>query len=135
MASRRSTSPRVEAVEGQSAGAALGAAPDLPERRTGEDRRKQNRRRSTSGGGSSVRVDTRKIVGLINMVIGVVVDAVSDVVDFAADEVRPPPDLGATVAAEYPPGMATCEGRVIVMLDIAQLFNTWELEVPGGLTV
>ena len=49
---------------------------------------------------------------------GVVVDGVSDVVDIAADGVRPVPDLGSKEATQHICGLAPVADRMVVLLDI-----------------
>jgi purine-binding chemotaxis protein CheW len=50
--------------------------------------------------------------------VGVVVDAVSDVLDIAATDVQPPPDFGATVDARFMHGIARAGEHMVVLLDI-----------------
>lgn len=57
-----------------------------------------------------VNVDTR--------VVGLVVDGVSDVLDFSADAVEPAPDLGASVDTSLIQGIARNQDRLITLLDI-----------------
>jgi purine-binding chemotaxis protein CheW len=55
--------------------------------------------------------------------VGVVVDAVSDVVDVQANEVKPAPDLGSQVNTEYIQGLATIAERMVMLLDIDRLIG------------
>jgi chemotaxis signal transduction protein len=48
----------------------------------------------------------------------VVVDSVSDVVTLTPDQVKPAPDLGASVAADYLQGLGTVGERMLILLDI-----------------
>lgn len=50
------------------------------------------------------------------IVIGVITDAVSEVLDLAADQIQPPPSFGTSVGAEFLDGMAETDGRKFVML-------------------
>lgn len=54
---------------------------------------------------------------------GVVVDGVSDVIDVAASDVKPAPDLGAHVSTEFIEGLAAVSGRMVMLLDIDQLIG------------
>ena len=56
-------------------------------------------------------------------VIGLVVDAVSDVLDVPASEMRMPPDLGVRVETRFISGIATMGERMTVVLDIDRLLN------------
>ena len=52
---------------------------------------------------------------------GVVVDAVSDVADVKAADVRPAPELGSTAATDYIRGLVPISERMVVLLDIDRL--------------
>jgi purine-binding chemotaxis protein CheW len=53
--------------------------------------------------------------------VGVVVDAVSDVVNVSASEMQPAPELGAQANTEFIQGLATLAGRMVMLLDIDRL--------------
>ncbi len=55
--------------------------------------------------------------------VGVVVDAVSDVVDVKTNEVKPAPELGAQTNTEYIQGLATIADRMVMLLDIDNLIS------------
>lgn len=55
--------------------------------------------------------------------VGVVVDAVSDVVNVQADEMKPAPDLGGQVNTEYIKGLTTIADRMVMLLDIDRLIS------------
>lgn len=50
------------------------------------------------------------------IVMGIITDAVSEVLDLATDQMQPPPSFGTSVGAEYLDGMAETGGRKFVML-------------------
>lgn len=54
-------------------------------------------------------------------IVGLVVDAVSDVLNVAASEVVPTPDLGAGVDTSYMTGMARTGDRLITLLNVNRL--------------
>jgi purine-binding chemotaxis protein CheW len=56
--------------------------------------------------------------------VGVVVDAVSDVVNFANADMKAPPDLGAGCATDYIRGLVPSGERMVVLLDIDKLIGT-----------
>lgn len=60
---------------------------------------------------------------------GVVVDGVSDVVDVAAGEVKPAPELGQPAGTEFIAGLAAVSGRMVMLLDIDRLIGG---EVAGA---
>ena len=67
------------------------------------------------------------VLNINNHTIGMVVDSVSDVVTLTPDQIKPAPDLGATVAAEYLRGLGTVGDRMLIMLDIDQLLGSEEM--------
>jgi purine-binding chemotaxis protein CheW len=50
------------------------------------------------------------------LVMGIITDAVSEVLDLPIDQIQPPPTFGTSVGAEYLDGMAESTGRKFVML-------------------
>ncbi len=54
-------------------------------------------------------------------VVGVVVDAVAEVYNVIDAEIEPPPAMHEVVDAEYIRGLATLEGKMVILLDIASL--------------
>ena len=55
--------------------------------------------------------------------VGLLVDAVSDVLDFQPDDVQLPPDLGFNVNVQFIRGVVCVENAVITLLDIAHLLG------------
>lgn len=60
-------------------------------------------------------------------VIGIVVDAVSDVYSLTSDEMRQPPDLGDQVNTTFIKGLASVEGKMVILLNIDVLLNLKEI--------
>jgi purine-binding chemotaxis protein CheW len=71
------------------------------------------------------------ILSIAQRVIGVVVDAVSDVVALAQDEIRPTPDLGGSIAASFIRGIAPMDGRMLIVFDIARLMMSDDFALSG----
>ena len=67
------------------------------------------------------------ILKLSSRVIGIVVDAVSDVVRLAAADVKDPPRLGSVVDSSYLTGVATMNERMVLLLDIEKLLSSGDL--------
>jgi len=67
------------------------------------------------------------ILRLSSRVIGIVVDAVSDVVRLAATDVKDPPRLGSVVDSSYLTGVATINERMVLLLDIEKLLSSGDL--------
>jgi purine-binding chemotaxis protein CheW len=59
--------------------------------------------------------------------IGVVVDAVSEVLNFNAEDVEETPTFGAKLNTDYILGMAKMEGGVKILLDIDKVLSSDEL--------
>lgn len=55
--------------------------------------------------------------------VGVVVDAVSDVYTFAPEAVRPPPDFGALAGDSCLSGLVTVDDRMVMIVDIDRLVS------------
>ena len=54
-------------------------------------------------------------------IVGLLADAVSDVVKVSADDVQPAPDFGADVDARFIEGLAMAGDKLVVLLDIASV--------------
>lgn len=74
------------------------------------------------------------VLRVAQRVVGVVVDAVSDVIGLAAAEVKPAPGLGSIVDSSYLAGLATREDRMILLLDIERFLSSGELQLLDGAT-
>jgi purine-binding chemotaxis protein CheW len=74
--------------------------------------------------------DAFTVVIILNInghTIGVVVDSVSDVVTLSPDQIKPAPDLGASVAADYLQGLGTVGERMLILLDIDKLLSAEDM--------
>jgi len=60
-------------------------------------------------------------------IVGVVVDAVSDVVKFSAQQILPPPEFGVSFNTRFLRGLATIENKMIILVNIAALIGSDEL--------
>jgi purine-binding chemotaxis protein CheW len=73
---------------------------------------------------ASVRGDPVIIIlGIAQKLVGVVVDAVSDVVALAAIQIRPAPALGGALASGLIRGLAPLGGRMLIVIEIARLMG------------
>ena len=75
------------------------------------------------------------VVTVRDKIVGLVVDAVSDVLDIPAAQVRHRPDLGARADVRFIGGMATVGEKLVVLLDIDELLDDQGLpaELPDGI--
>lgn len=55
---------------------------------------------------------------------GLIVDAVNDIVEVPAEEMQPLPDMGDAPAANFLEGLATIDGRLILILALDRLVET-----------
>ena len=54
-------------------------------------------------------------------VIGVVVDAVSEVLELPASDIEPPPSFGSAIRGDFVRGMAKVRGKFVIVLDVANV--------------
>lgn len=62
------------------------------------------------------------------MMIGVIVDAVSEVLTLQAADIEDTPDFGSGVATPYLLGMAKIKGKVKILLDINMVLSSQDLQ-------
>jgi purine-binding chemotaxis protein CheW len=62
-------------------------------------------------------------------IMGLIVDAVSDVYAMRLEQMRPLPDSGAAIRTECVKGLAIVDEKTVIVLDIDRLLNTGELFV------
>ena len=67
------------------------------------------------------------ILNIGDRVIGMVVDAVSDVTSLKAEQVRPAPDFGTVLDTAYIDGLATVDERMIIVIDIEKLMTAEDM--------
>ena len=71
------------------------------------------------------------IIMLSGRVLGLVVDAVTDVVPLAAGDIRPAPAMASTLRRQFIRGIAPAEERMLVVVDLERLVSEEELpEAP-----
>jgi purine-binding chemotaxis protein CheW len=86
---------------------------------------------------AEVRYDSFTVVVILRIggrVIGLVVDGVSDVVGFAAREVKPAPQLGSLVDGSFLDGVATQDERMVLLVDIEKLLSSGDLNLLREVT-
>jgi purine-binding chemotaxis protein CheW len=71
------------------------------------------------------------ILDIAGRLLGIVVDAVSDVVALLPGQVRPAPELAAAVDASFIRGLAPLEGRMLIVVDIARWMTSGALALAG----
>jgi purine-binding chemotaxis protein CheW len=63
------------------------------------------------------------------VMVGIVVDSVSEVLNIKGDEIEDAPSFGSRLNTEYILGMAKVKGGVKILLDIDQVLNAEELNI------
>lgn len=58
--------------------------------------------------------------------VGVVVDAVNEVLDIPAGDIEPPPAFGARIRADFIQGMGKIDGRFVILLNVNQVLSAEE---------
>ncbi|MDO9596775.1 MAG: chemotaxis protein CheW [Azoarcus sp.] len=74
------------------------------------------------------------ILAIKGRLVGIVVDSVSDVIALAPEQIRPAPDLGSAIDLRYITGLATLDDRMVILLDIARLMTSTEMQLLDGLS-
>jgi len=59
--------------------------------------------------------------------MGVVVDAVSEVLEIAHGNIEPPPELGAQIRNDFIKGMGKIDGKFVVILDVNRVLSMEEI--------
>lgn len=60
-------------------------------------------------------------------IVGIVVDAVSDVINIGSDEVKPPPQFGVAFDSQYLHGLVAVNDHMVILLNIEKLISSQEL--------
>jgi purine-binding chemotaxis protein CheW len=69
------------------------------------------------------------VLNTASAVVGVVVDSVSDVSAFTAEQLKPAPDFGKTVDARFLTGIGMDGERMVLLLDIDEMLKTEALSL------
>lgn len=72
------------------------------------------------------------VVNVLDRVMGIMADAVSDVLEFAAKDVQPPPELGSKVDVTFIAGIGSCNDRLVTLLDIDRVMTEDEVKHVAG---
>jgi len=68
-------------------------------------------------------------------VFGLIVDAVSAVLEIAAADIEPPPAFGARIRSDFIAGMGKVEGRFVILLEIGRVLSADELAAMPAVAV
>jgi purine-binding chemotaxis protein CheW len=72
------------------------------------------------------------VIEISSMVVGFVVDSVSEVLRIPANTVEPPPPVVSGLDSEYISGVGKLEDRLLILLDLNKLLSNEEHSVLGA---
>lgn len=64
--------------------------------------------------------------------VGVIVDAVSEVIEIPQQEIEPAPSFGNRIRADFISGMGKVNGRFVIILDVDRAWSRDEITLPCG---
>lgn len=73
------------------------------------------------------------VIEITQVIVGFVVDAVSEVLRIPASTVEPPPPVVAGVDSEYINGVGKLEDSLLILLDLDKLLSGADMEMLGNL--
>ena len=90
-------------------------------------------------GGKTTEVSRRTCIVIVEVSdgemrhdIGIMVDAVSEVLDIPAGEIEPPPSFGAKIRADFIFGMGKVSGKFVIILNIDKVLSVEEIAMLTG---
>ncbi len=90
-------------------------------------------------GGSQTEVGRRTCIVIVEVEdedakhdIGIMVDAVSEVLDIPGSEIEPPPSFGAKIRADFIFGMGKVAGKFVIILNINKVLSVEEIALLTG---
>jgi purine-binding chemotaxis protein CheW len=85
-------------------------------------------------GGKSTQVARRTCIVIVELEqddqkhdLGVMVDAVSEVLEIASGEIEPPPSFGAKIRTDFISGMGKVNGNFVIILDVGRVLSVEEI--------
>ncbi|QHM71388.1 chemotaxis protein CheW [Mixta intestinalis] len=73
------------------------------------------------------------VLNLVQRVVGIVVDGVSDVLSLTAEQIRPSPEFAVTMSTEYLTGLGALGDRMLILVDIEKLLSSEEMALMDTL--
>jgi purine-binding chemotaxis protein CheW len=74
------------------------------------------------------------VVNVAGKTIGIIVDAVNEVLRISRDQIAPPPPTVAGLGHEYLTGLAKLDKRLLILLDIDKILGAEEAELAEAAT-
>lgn len=72
------------------------------------------------------------ILDVFGRILGLVVDSVSDVVTFHAEDIRPRPNFSTKINIKFIQGMGVKDNRFVILLDVDKLLSEEEMDAVDG---
>ncbi len=74
------------------------------------------------------------VIALEGLLVGIIVDSVSEVVDFADEDIEYDPHLGTTIPSDFIMGMGKLKNRIAILLNVGKVLSAGEFEIaePAG---
>lgn len=92
-------------------------------------------------GGKPSQVTRRSCIIILELeveeetqVIGVVVDAVNEVLEIAGADIEPPPSFGAKIRTDFIAGMGKVEDRFVILLNADRVLSVEEMATLSAVT-
>ena len=88
-------------------------------------------------GGAATEIGRRTCIVIVEMKgadsgdasqdIGIIVDAVSEVLEIPRGEIEPPPSFGAKIRADFIAGMGKVSGKFVIILNVQRVLSVEEM--------
>jgi len=92
-------------------------------------------------GGAASKVSRRTCIVIVELGegeerqdLGVIVDAVNEVLEIPRAEIEPPPSFGAKIRADFILGMGKVEGRFVIILNVDRVLSTEEITMLASMS-
>lgn len=72
------------------------------------------------------------IINVLNRVIGMVVDGVSDVVTLSADQIKPPPEFDSRIDTGHIIGIGSSNEHMLILVDIEKMMAGADMQLMDG---
>ena len=67
------------------------------------------------------------VLNIGGRVVGMVVDSVSDVITLTGEQIKPAPEMGSVLDADYLIGLGTLDERMLILVDIDRLMSSEDM--------
>ena len=64
------------------------------------------------------------MLNVCNRIVGIVVDAVSDVIKLSSDDIKPPPEFGVAFDTKFLHGLAEVQDSMVIIVNIESLISS-----------